>query len=183
MVIYFATHATSHDNEANRASGHHDVGLSPLGEEQAHALGERFAGKLIDVVFTSDLKRAYETARIAFGDSMPIVRDSRLREVDYGELTCEPVAVIDRLRQRHIDEPFPAGESYRHRQGLHREFLDELLTQHERQTALIVGHRATFYSLESLLGGKTLEDVVGAPYAWQPFWEYTFERHSLPTQR
>jgi broad specificity phosphatase PhoE len=179
MVIYFATHATSYDNAANRASGHNDVGLSPLGAEQAHALPERLAGKPIDAVFTSDLRRAYETAWLAFGDSKPIVRDGRLREVDYGDLTREPVAVIDRKRKLHIDEPFPNGESYRQRQQLVAEFLDELVKQQRFEAALIVGHRATFYSLESLLGAKSLEDVIGTPFIWQPFWEYALDRRSL----
>jgi broad specificity phosphatase PhoE len=179
MVIYYATHATSHDNEANRASGHSDVGLSPLGEEQARGIPERLDGIAFDSVFTSDLRRAYDTARIAFGDSRPIARDSRLREVDYGELTRAPVANIDRLRERHIDEPFPGGESYRQRQRMVRDFLHDLLTQSQGSAALLIGHRATFYSLESLLGG-TLEEAVGAPFVWQPFWEYQLKRDRPP---
>jgi 2,3-bisphosphoglycerate-dependent phosphoglycerate mutase len=39
-------------------------------------------------VFVSDLRRAEQTAEIAFaGSSIPILRDARLREVDHGQLT------------------------------------------------------------------------------------------------
>jgi broad specificity phosphatase PhoE len=40
----------------------------------------------IAVVFTSDLGRAVETADIAFGGTgIPVRRDARLRECDYGD--------------------------------------------------------------------------------------------------
>jgi broad specificity phosphatase PhoE len=38
MNVYFATHATTFDNEAGIASGRKDVALSPTGEAQARAL-------------------------------------------------------------------------------------------------------------------------------------------------
>ena len=39
--------------------------------------------------------------------------DPRLRECDYGELNGAPVDDVAAVRRRHIDEPFPGGESYR----------------------------------------------------------------------
>ena len=112
-VVVFETHATSLDNEAGLASGWFDVGLSPRGEQQARELGERRRRDAFAAVYCSDLTRAVRTAELAFGErGIPIVRDARLRECDYGALTRHPAADIEARRASHIAEPFPGGESY-----------------------------------------------------------------------
>lgn len=91
ITIIFESHATSLDNERGLASGHVDVALSEAGEQQARELGERYSGERIDLVSCSDLQRAYRTAEIAFTDRrIPILRDRRLRECDYGDFTRRP---------------------------------------------------------------------------------------------
>ena len=97
--MVFETHATSLDNEAGLASGWFDVPLSVTGEEQARALGARRRNDDITAVFCSDLMRSFRTAEIAFGDrSLPIARDERLRECDYGALTRCPTTEIEQKR-------------------------------------------------------------------------------------
>jgi broad specificity phosphatase PhoE len=113
MEIVFETHSTSLDNDVGVASGHSDVDLSPRGEREAAALGARRRGDGIEIVYVSDLRRSWRTAEIAFGrSSVPIVRDSRLRECDYGQLTGHPMSKIAALREQVVAEPFPGGESY-----------------------------------------------------------------------
>lgn len=36
----------------------------------------------------------------------------------------------------------------------------------------IIGHRATQWSLDVLLKGKTFQEVIETPFRWQPYWEY-----------
>src|SRR5688500_5909737 len=112
MSLVFETHATSLDNEAGLASGWFDAALSPTGEEQARRLGARRRADHLAAVFCSDLARSFRTAEIAFGDrSLPIVRDARLRECDYGDLTRHPVSAIEQRRRLQLVDPFPNGES------------------------------------------------------------------------
>src|SRR5215211_3279176 len=100
LTILYSPHATSTDNEAGRASGHADVPLSPLGEQQAQQRAHDFASEHVDAVFASDLQRAAVTARVAFaGRGIPITLDARLRECDYGDWTQFP--------KEKIDEEFP----------------------------------------------------------------------------
>src|SRR5579871_3572810 len=111
--IVYLSHATSVDNEAGRASGHADVGLSALGREQAVALRNRILVERPVAVFTSDLLRAKESASLAFdGTGLPIMHDARLREVDYGVLTQNRSADIEATRASYIDARYPNGESY-----------------------------------------------------------------------
>lgn len=172
MRICFETHATSLDNEAGLASGHFDVALAPIGGKQALELGTRYSE--VHVVCCSDLQRCWRTAEIAFaGRPFPIVRDPRLRECDYGELTRRPASQIDALRTRYIDQPFPGGESYLQVVERVQSFLAELPAERD---VLIIGHRATYYALEHLLAARDLRQVVLAPLQWKPGWVYRMKR-------
>jgi probable phosphoglycerate mutase len=174
--LVYETHATSLDNEAGRASGWFDVGLSPTGEEHARMLGTRRRDDHLAVVFCSDLSRSFRTAEIAFGDrALSIVRDARLRECDYGDLTRCSASEVEQQRLRHLVEPFPNGESYQQVVDRVSVWLGEAVRDIETGTILVIGHRATFYALEHLLNRVTLREAVAAPWRWQPGWTYSLD--------
>ena len=170
--LVFETHATSVDNEAGLASGHFDVDLSAAGERQAADMGRRYASNLPSLVVTSDSRRAWRTAEIAFGDRVRCVRDARLRECDYGDLTRAPVADIDARRRDAITVPFPGGESYTQVTTRVAEWLDELKTAPIDGWVLVIGHRATHYALDELLLGIPVSVSIDTPFTWQPGWSY-----------
>jgi broad specificity phosphatase PhoE len=173
LVLVFETHATSLDNEAGLASGWFDVALSENGEVQARALGERRRADNVAAVFCSDLTRAVRTAEIAFGDrGIPIIRDARLRECNYGSLTRRAASEIDAQRSLRVTTPFPDGESYQQVAGRVAAWLTEIAEAFAGQTVLVVGHRATFYALEHLVGRMDLQDAVTSVWQWQPGWVY-----------
>jgi broad specificity phosphatase PhoE len=125
------------------------------------------------VVYTSDLGRALETAELAFGGSgLPVHVDAHLRECDYGELNGRPVAEIDAERLRRIEEPFPGGESYRDVVARTRSFLDDVRARHDGECVLAIAHSANRWALQHLLDGTPLEELVLAPFDWQPGWEF-----------
>jgi broad specificity phosphatase PhoE len=178
MRLVFESHATSLDNEVGLASGWFDVALSATGEEQARTLGARRRDDHLAVVFCSDLSRSFRTAEIAFGDrSVQIIRDARLRECDYGDLTRRPTSEIEQRRLRHLVDPFPNGESYQQVVDRVSGWLSKALASIDAGTVLIVGHRATYYALEHLLNRVTLREAVTSPWTWQPGWTY----HPMPT--
>ena len=122
-------------------------------------------------MFVSDLRRAVETAEIAFSDSsVPVVPDERLRECNYGELngTAEPL----HDRSAHIDVPYPGGESWRQAVERTAGFLEELRRERGGERILVIGHRATRLALDTLSTGRKLEELMAARFAWQPGWEY-----------
>ena len=173
LEIVFETHSTSEDNERGVATGWLPGRLSEYGKEQAKALGKRRGGDGLDAVYTSDLRRAVETAEIAFaGTDLPIHRDARLRECDYGELNGRPRAEIDAIRLRHVDDPFPGGESWRQAAERVRDFLDELARTRDGERVLLIGHAATRFALDHLVDGIPLEELVEPPFEWREGWEY-----------
>lgn len=171
MKIYFATHSTSKDNEAEIASGWKDVELSELGIQQSKELGERFKNIKIDLICCSDLKRAVDTVQIAFQNKLPIISDKRLRELNYGDFNGKPSEIVGYMKKERIKEPFPNGENYEQAMIRVHNFYKELKQNHSDKTVLVVGHRATQYGLDTLIG-KTLEECLNVPFKWQPYWEY-----------
>ena len=129
------------------------------------------------MVFTSDLHRAVQTADIAFGGTgVPIFRDWRLRECNYGAMNGVNVEELERTRRSHIDEPFEGGESYRHVVDRTRELLADLATDQRDRRVVIIGHSANQWALDHLVHGTPLEELVGS-FEWQPGWRYLL----LPT--
>lgn len=175
ITIIFESHSTTFDNEAHLSSGHNDVALSPLGEKQAKELGERRRGENFDAIFCSDLQRSFKTAEIAFGDKFPIIKDSRLRECDYGDLTQHPSSEVDPEKLKRINTPFPNGESYEQTNQRMKEFLEALLKNYNGKKVMIIGHRATQYGLDYWINGVDIKTLLTTPFKWQPGWVYSLE--------
>ena len=173
IELVFETHATSTDNERGVATGWLEGALSVRGREQARELGARRRNDRIDAVFTSDLGRAVETAEIAFADSgIPIYRDARLRECNYGALNGLPADLVTAERAKHVDAPFTDGESYADTVERMRSFLYDLAHAWDGHRVLLIGHSATRWALDHLLRGVPLAELVEAPFDWQEGWEY-----------
>jgi broad specificity phosphatase PhoE len=180
IELVYETHSTTLDNEQGRATGWLPGVLSAAGREQARALGERRREDKVDAVFSSDLARAVDTARIAFeGSEIPLFLDWRLRECDYGELNGRPTAELDPLKAQRVDDPYPGGESYRQVATRVASLLDDLLAHFDGSRIVIVSHASPRWALEHLLLGRPLEELVVAPFAWQEGWEYALDGERL----
>jgi broad specificity phosphatase PhoE len=176
--LVFETHSTSFDNLEGLASGHSDVDLSPRGEREAAALGARRATDRFEVIYVSDLRRSWRTAEIAFrGTGIPIVRDPRLRECDYGTLTRSRSEEVAARQASAVLEPFPGGESYTQSTARVAEWLNDV-QRRQWSLLLVIGHRATHVALDHLILGIPLAQAVGGHFVWQPGWTYDIpDRH------
>src|SRR5579884_1003708 len=144
VAIIFETHAISEDNERGVATGWLDGRLSARGRILAAELGQRRSNDGLAAVYTSDLGRAVETARIAFGGTgLPIIEDARLREGNYGRLNGAPVAQVAAERVRRVAEAYPGGESYRQAVARVAAFLADLARERDGERVLLIGHTAT----------------------------------------
>jgi broad specificity phosphatase PhoE len=173
IELVFETHSLSTDNERGIATGWLDGALSERGRELAVELGARRRAERLAAVFTSDLARAVETAETAFaGSGIPIYRDARLRECNYGDLNGLPGGLVLAEQAEHVDVPFAGGESYTEAVERVRSFLYDLARAWDGTRVLVIGHAATRWALDHLLLGVPLADLVGAPFDWQEGWEY-----------
>ena len=124
MRILLARHGETPWNAEGRYQGQEDIALSPVGEAQARALGERLRDVRIDRAVASPLGRAARTAELALGDARrDLLRiDAGLMEIAHGTWEGLLAAEIrERDPERSIawrDAPhevlMPEGESLQH---------------------------------------------------------------------
>lgn len=113
VEVVFETHSWSEDNDRGLASGWSPGRLSPRGRALARELGRRRQHDGLSAVFSSDLRRATETAELAFtGGGPPTFADWRLRECDFGELNGAHADRVHADRRAHLYDPYPGGESW-----------------------------------------------------------------------
>lgn len=179
LKITYFVHGTTTDNEKDLATGWAGGELSELGIQQSKDLGGLVAGQNFSVVFCSDLKRAVDSANLAFGDKYKIITDKRLREANYGDFTEKPAADFKNNLTGYIGRPFPNGESYKDIEKRIESFLEEVKVKYAGQHIAIVAHQAPQLALDVLLKGKTWEQAMAEDWrhtkAWQPGWEYSIE--------
>jgi broad specificity phosphatase PhoE len=84
-TILLARHGESDWNRDARWQGHADRPLTERGHTQARELAERLAHVDLDAIYSSDLRRATETAEIvARTKGLEVKTSTALREVDVG---------------------------------------------------------------------------------------------------
>jgi len=129
--------------------GYSDIELSVAGRQQAERLRDYLAGEKIDAVYSSDLKRALETAEvICSGRGLDIVACPELRECNYG--SCEGLTfreigsrypeVAERCVNFTLELEFPDGECFEEFFERTGEFLHRLEKHGPSDTILISSH-------------------------------------------
>ena len=161
--LWLEMHAQTYHNAQGLASGHFDVALTPYGREQAQTiLRSRYANQRFHAAYASDTQRAYDTACLMFADRpLPVYRDSRLRECDYGIYEGRPREEMEAARADAIYTPFPDGESDAQAVERMRSFLADIAPRHDGESLMLIGHAATLFALEHLARGRPLEETVG----------------------
>ncbi len=174
-ITYFV-HGTTIDNENHVSSGRSDAPLSDVWVQQAKDLPQQTDIARFDVVFCSDLQRAFNSAELAFGNNIRIIQDSRLRECNYGTYDGKPTDIVEPLQEANITTRFPEGESYEDVKTRIAAFLDDVKKNYDGKHIAIVWHKAPQLSLDVLLQHKTREEAFASDWrkqhAWQPWWEY-----------
>ena len=105
-IIYFV-HGTTTDNIEHKSTGWMHGELIETGIEQIIKLKEQINLNEIDLVISSDLKRAIDSAEYIFKDIKEILHDKRIRECNYGDLNGQDSSLVK--YEEHIDSKFPNG--------------------------------------------------------------------------
>lgn len=84
--IFLVRHGESKWNVLKKIQGQQDVPLTDRGKSQAYQIGDRLLSEKIDSIYSSDLKRAYDTAAI-IGKKLQIDVNpmTELREISFGQ--------------------------------------------------------------------------------------------------
>ena len=131
-----------------RFAGRGDLPLTGLGEKQAAAAAARLAGRKVDAIVSSPLRRARQTAdAVAAATGVPVSVEDGLMEVDFGE--WEGLTFAE-ARERWPDELTawladpslapPGGESFADAAARVGPALDRVLAAHPAESVVVVSH-------------------------------------------
>ena len=149
MKIYLIRHGETDRNKVKCLQGRTDIELNEYGRELAYKTAEGLKEVDFDMIFTSPLKRARETAEIIRrGRNVPVIIEERIQEISFGE--CEGLcygkdnySIPDKDFMNFFDQPeryaVPvAGESFEEVIARTGEFLKELADKREYQDKTIL---------------------------------------------
>jgi probable phosphoglycerate mutase len=158
-------HGQSTWNRERRIQGQLDPPLSREGREQARRLGLRLAGRRFTGFYSSDLKRAFETAEaIAAATGDQPKPDKALREIYLGEwegLNTEEIAEeYPDAWASWVKEPdwdlVPGGERAADFEARVAAAIDEIFQQHEHGDVLVVTHGGVIQiALQRIVGNRS----------------------------
>ena len=178
LHLLLARHGETIWNAQQQFQGHSDVPLSPTGRVQAAALAETLRSRSIDAVYSSDLRRAIETAEIVLsGRGLAIQQTPAWRELSFGQwegLTYDevrhayPTELQAWLADRLHAAP-PGGESLAQLNSRLEAILGQLVQDHIDQTVLVVAHGGPLQLL--------LATTLGLPP--DEFWKFRVTHGSL----
>jgi len=146
--IYLIRHGETESNRKGIFRGRLDIPLSQNGKEQAADLKRYFENIPVDIVYTSPLQRAVETAESVFPEHTP-VKEKWLNNLDLGEWSgMEKNLVKERfpeMWENWVNRPesirFPGGERL---DDVHRRsrLFFEKVNAAEAETIAAVSHRS-----------------------------------------
>jgi phosphoserine phosphatase len=163
MKIILIRHGQSKANEKRIIQGNKvDTSLSELGKEQANKIAYRLSNEKIDAIYSSDFKRAKETAEvISSHHNLDIIIDKRLRERDTGDfagLSDRELLknfIIESSKKNKIspiEVRLPNGESFLDILNRLKDFLYNL--EKDKENIVIITHggfiRAFLYHIEKI---------------------------------
>lgn len=172
-IIYFV-HGTTTDNIEHKSTGWNPGELSEKGIQQSRDLKNQINTDDIDLVISSDLKRAIDSAKYTFSGIKEIIHDPRIRECNYGEFNGKDSSLVK--YEDHITTKFPNGESLKDVENRVRDFCNYLLEKYDGKTVAIVAHKAPQLAFEVITKGISWEEAIDKDWrktkSWQPGWKY-----------
>ncbi len=133
----------------NRYQGHRDVELSGEGKKQVKLLARRLAGEKISAIYSSDLRRASETAKaIAQAHRLKVNQTPLLREISFGkweglkfeEIKTRYGKIVEKWQNDLPNFRPPQGESLSELQARAEKFFPEILRKHKGKNIIVVSH-------------------------------------------
>jgi broad specificity phosphatase PhoE len=160
-TVYLARHGQSDWNAELRWQGHADRPLTELGRKQAGELAEHLTAVKLAAVYSSDLRRARDTAEAVarlHGLAVQVVVD--LREVDVGSWSgltrAEVRARFPEGFRRWTEggQGWEDGESYEHMAERVVRAVLRLAHEHEAETILVVSHGGPVRAIHAAAAGS-----------------------------
>lgn len=175
-ILYLTRHGETQWNLEGRFQGWGDSPLTSLGIKQAESLQKRLTSTPIDIIYSSDLKRAKHTAELVRGArDIPLITSKSLREKGFGswegltyhEITANLQVDLEKyFRNPSLNLPAD-GEKYQDFTSRVIKKLDSIAKSHPEQSVLVVTHGLVLKVLLAHFSGVDLENIHQIPLPQQ----------------
>lgn len=155
MNLYFVRHGETTQNQNKCYYGSIDVDLTKKGVEQAKNASKLLENVNFDTVYTSERKRARQTARIIMEDkASKFIVDNRINETNFGDFEGKSYEKLKELYPKEWEDwcndwkniSPPKGESYKQFYSRVKSFMDDILKL-EAENVLIATHGGVIRSI------------------------------------
>lgn len=188
--LCIARHGETDWNVEQRVQGHTDIPLNTKGRAQAEALATTLADERFDAIYSSDLKRALETATpVATANRLPIQSLTALRERSFGlfegltrsEMKTRFPEMFAIYHRREPDFALPGGESINAFAMRVQHVLTDIVQRHTNGTVLIITHGGGLDVARRLTSGRSMATPRDYPLPNAvPAWiEYHHQKWTL----
>ena len=166
MRLFIVRHGETVENVNQIVQGQIPGKLTKKGIEQTRRLGERLKNEKIDVLYSSDLRRAADTAKeiLKYHRDIPVFYTPLLRERSFGKYEGKPSSEWKKFYEERGLERWMAktegGENYRDLKKRIGVFLDEIVPKHLNDTVVLVTHGGVIRCLYSIFMGKPLSETA-----------------------
>lgn len=159
-------HGETDWNAEKRIQGHLDIPLNEAGLSQAHATAEGLCELHFRAVYSSDLRRSWQTAEIVASRlGIDLHPEPGLRERHSGLLEGKTVEELSnahpeahaRFLDRDPDYPFGTGESMRVFSARVVNSVEDLIASHSGETLLLVTHGGVLDVIFRRATGRSLD--------------------------
>lgn len=154
--IYLIRHGETEWNVSRKIQGHKDIPLTDTGIKQANLIADRLMSEDIDIIYSSDLKRAYDTAKI-IGDKIGLEPNPRkeFREINFGiweglyndKIGLEYGEEIYLWRKEPEKLKIEGGETLKEVQLRAMRELESIMNMNQDKNVLIVSHGVTIKTM------------------------------------
>lgn len=156
MKLVLVRHAETDWNRDRRVQGFSNINLNDTGRLQAQQIGEALKREKLDLIYSSPLYRALDTAKaIAKHHGLEVQEDPRLMELDQGdldgltpeELRASYPEILERWRIDAATVKLPGGESMLQLQQRAWEVIQELYAKSPDGNAAVVSHNLAIMTI------------------------------------
>jgi broad specificity phosphatase PhoE len=167
MKIILTRHGETKENKEGVLQGWKPGHLSSKGKKQAKLITEKLKDVNINAIYTSDLKRCFDTAKeiSKFHKKANFIKEKLIRERSLGEFEGRKVGKSDwdALPGNLYTNRPKGGETFEEVWERLKIFYKQLLKKHPNETILIVGHGGSQCLLQGIIQHKTLKESFKLP--------------------
>lgn len=146
MHLYLLRHGKTLFNEKNITQGWCDSLLMPDAIKATEALSQEVIQLSLDVVYSSPMLRAKQTAFLATQGKWPIKEDHHFMEINYGYLEGDSAKNLQFFYPDRYDfknfKGYAGGENWQQAGGRFMKGIQRLIEKHDGQSVLLVSHGA-----------------------------------------